>query len=87
MAQPNYIAAHQHSDGHESEVKASEMCGCFGCVSVFAPADIEEWIEEPNSDERTALCPFCNVDAVIGSASGFPMTVEFLETMRRYWFA
>lgn len=87
MAKPDYILAHAHADGHESELKSSEQCGCFHCVSVFAPADIEEWIEEPNSDERTALCPFCQIDAVLGSASGFAMTVEFLETMRKYWFS
>ncbi len=85
MAKPDYILAHPHSDGHENEIKASEQCGCFSCVSVFSPADIEEWIEEPNSDDRTALCPFCQIDAVIGSESGFPITVEFLEKMRKYW--
>ena len=87
MAKPDYITAHPHSDRHENELKASENCGCFGCVSVFEPSEIEEWIEEPNSDERTALCPFCHIDAVIGSAAGYPITVEFLETMRRYWFS
>ena len=87
MAKPDYILARAHSEEHENEIKSSESCGCFGCVSVFAPADIEEWIEEPNSDERTALCPFCQKDAVIGSAAGFPITVEFLEKMRKYWFA
>ena len=87
MAKPDYIEAHAHSLGHETELKASDDCGCFNCVSVFAPSDIKEWIEEPNDDERTALCPFCAIDAVVGSAAGFPITVEFLEKMRKYWFA
>lgn len=87
MAKPDYIEAHRHSDGHESELKASEICGCFGCVSVFAPEDIEEWIEETNSDQNTALCPFCQTDSVIGSQAGYPITVEFLEKMRKYWRA
>ena len=87
MAKPDYIEAHQHSNAHENEVNASEECGCFSCLSVFAPDDIKEWIEEPNSDERTALCPFCEREAVFGSAAGFPVTVEFLEKMRKYWFA
>ena len=87
MAKPDYISAHEHSTRHEKELLASQECGCFRCLSVFAPADIEEWIDEPTSDERTAICPFCDVDAVIGSAAGFPITVEFLEKMRKYWFA
>ena len=87
MSKPDYIEAYQHSDGHENEIKASDECGCFRCVSVFAPADIVEWVEEPNSDEQTALCPFCQNDSVIGSQSGYPITVEFLEKMRKYWGA
>ncbi len=87
MAKPDYIEAHQHASEHEKELSASENCGCFHCVSVFEPSDIVEWIEEQNSDERTALCPFCEKEAVIGEAAGFPITVEFLEKMRKYWFA
>lgn len=87
MAKPDYITAQARSTGHENELMASENCGCFNCLSVFVPSDIEEWIEEPNSDERTALCPFCQREAVIGSAAGFPITIEFLEKMRKYWFA
>ncbi len=87
MAKPDYIEAHAHALAHENEITASEGCGCFHCLSVFEPSDIEEWVEEPNSDEQTALCPFCQKEAVIGSAAGYPITVEFLEKMRKYWFA
>ena len=87
MSKPDYIEAHAHSLEHETEISASDECGCFHCVSVFSPSDIKEWIEEPNSDERTALCPFCDKEAVIGSAAGFPIAVEFLEKMRKYWCA
>jgi hypothetical protein len=42
-----------------------------------------QWIDEDN----TALCPFCGIDSVIGSGSHFPITREFLEQMKAYWFA
>ena len=29
---------------------------------------------------------YCCIDSVIGDKSGFPITEEFLKTMRDYWF-
>ena len=33
-----------------------------------------------------ALCPACGIDSVLGSASGFPVTPEFLGRMNACWF-
>jgi hypothetical protein len=41
-----------------------------------------EWVD----DETTLLCPFCGIDSVIGTASGYPITREFLAQMREHWF-
>jgi hypothetical protein len=41
---------------------------------------------EIKSYEPTARCPRCGIDSVIGSASGYPITREFLQTMKSYWF-
>jgi len=65
-----------------AEVESSTLCGCFYCISIFAPAEIVEWID----DGKTAFCPHCEIDSVIGSASSFPLTAEFLERMREHWF-
>ena len=81
-----HIAAHAPSSRHESELRSSRVCGCFHCLRSFAPSAITEWIEEAPADERTALCPFCGIDAVIGSQSGFPITTEFLKQMEAHWF-
>lgn len=35
---------------------------------------------------RTAVCPYCSVDSVIGLASGLELTPEFLRRMHAYWF-
>jgi hypothetical protein len=75
--------AHKHSSDHRSEIEASEVCGCFSCERTMPPSDVEEW----EDDEETALCPHCSVEALIGSASGFPVTEpEFLGAMKRHWF-
>jgi len=53
---------------------------------MFPPAAIEEWIDEVDGVGTTAICPRCGIDSVIGSSAGFPMTRDFLTTMRLYWF-
>lgn len=76
------IAAHKHSSNHRDELLKSETCGCFYCLEIYSPQEIEEWID----DDECALCPKCAIDSVIGAASNFPITEEFLEKMHRYWF-
>ncbi len=80
-----HVAAHRHSSGHRDEVAASERCGCFYCLSIFAPAEIEAWVDEPRGG-LTAVCPRCGTDACIGDASGYPITTAFLGRMKDYWF-
>ncbi len=72
---------HEHSINHRDEIMASEECGCFYCLKIFAPGDIKEWV---NND--AACCPHCGVDSIIGSQSGLPITTEFLQKMHNCWF-
>lgn len=74
--------AHNHSIYHQAEVLGSDECGCFYCLRIFATTEITEWIDEGT----TAMCPYCGIDALLGSASGFPLTAEFLRTMHDVWF-
>ncbi len=74
-------AAHRHSSNHREEVLASETCGCFYCLAIYPPSALTETTDEG----RTFLCS-CGVDALIGSASGYPITPEFLEAMQKRWF-
>jgi hypothetical protein len=81
-------SAHNRSSNHREEVLASERCACFYCLQVFSPSEIDEWAwtDELSGLGTTALCPRCGIDSVIGSASGFPLTPEFLKQMHEYWF-
>jgi len=74
--------AHEHSIRHRLEVTESARCGCFYCCQTFAPTEIREWTD----DEQTALCPRCGIDSVIGDRSGFPISPEFLSSMKAHWF-
>ena len=77
-------SAHRHCGEHRAEIEQSEICACFSCCKSFSPSDIDQWIEY---GQGTALCPKCGIDAVIGSASGFPvLNAEFIHAMHEYWF-
>lgn len=86
MTKPDYIEAHKRSASHKKQILESEHCGCFYCLHIFPPSEIDEWLDEPNNNERTALCPGCGIDSVVGSQAGFPITVALLEKMQKYWF-
>ncbi|MBN9117629.1 MAG: cytoplasmic protein [Planctomycetes bacterium] len=79
---PDVDRAHPHSIRNRPEILASERCGCFYCLRTFAPAEVDGWL----AVEHTALCPYCGIDSVLGSASGFPVTAEFLRRMHARWF-
>ena len=86
------IAAHRYSSNHRESLLASDVCGCFYCLSIFSPSEIEDWVDarkgetDINESGQTALCPRCRIDSVLGSASGYPITRDFLQKMNDYWF-
>lgn len=63
-------------------VEASTLCGCITCGNTIEPVAITRW---NGGDDTNAVCPFCGVEAVIGDASGLPLTKEFLAEARAYW--
>lgn len=86
-----YIEAHKFSNNNMEQLKKDNKCGCFYCLKIFSPKEIEEWLfseEENNSYDKygTAVCPYCGIDSVIGESSGYPITKEFLSRMKKYWF-
>jgi hypothetical protein len=79
---PDHIRAHKNCSRHRGEIERSEQCGCFYCLQSFLPSEIEEWTDS----DTTAMCPRCGIDSVIGSASGFSLSREFLQRMHNHWF-
>lgn len=83
-----------HTGANRREIEVSEICGCIFCLGIFSPVEIwkderrdpgeEEWDSEEELD--FVCCPRCMVDEVIGSASGYPITAEFLEQLHEYSF-
>jgi hypothetical protein len=45
---------------------------------------VESWLSE---GDGTAICPICQIDSVIGDASGLPVEDRaFLKSMHELWF-
>ena len=84
-------AAHKHSFGNRDELKNSKVCGCFFCQEIFSPDEVRNYtVDFPDgtlaSRTASAICPHCDVDSVIGDASGFPVEKTFLKAMGEYFF-
>ncbi len=43
----------------------SRIAVCLYCLKEFAPSRITEWVDEGSGGE-TALCPYCDIDAIVG---------------------
>ena len=74
------VLEHDRCRLHRAELLASNECGCFYCLALFTPGEIDEWCDEG----ETALCPRCGIDSVIPARVG--VDVEFLRRMHRRWF-
>ncbi|MEO7590102.1 MAG: cytoplasmic protein [Byssovorax sp.] len=85
IADVDLVNAHTHSINHREALFRSERCGCFNCLAIFPPGDIEDWTDEVEGVNVTAICPKCGIDTVIGSASGYPIEEWFLRRMQDHW--
>jgi hypothetical protein len=77
--------AGEHLTDHKEELQNSAGLGCCSCTRCFFFYDVLEWATR-RGKHTTALCPHCKADGVIGDASGYPLTEEFLNAMQQYWF-
>lgn len=75
----NLLWALQKTKRNKSLLNRSKICGCGKCLEIFSPSEIRWW----QSDD-TARCPHCGSDSILGDASGFHVTEEFLGQMCRY---
>ncbi len=72
--------AHEACNHNREAIERSSNCGCFHCLNIFPAAEVDHYWGD------RAVCPHCDVDAVIGDASGYPITPEFLKEMNEVWF-
>ena len=64
-------------------LEKSHLCGCYACNRIFRASELTP---DDFCDDGTACCPYCGIDAVIGDASGYAITPEFIRRMNKKWF-
>jgi hypothetical protein len=78
---------HGECGWHEKPILRSKLCGCFHCLSIFPPSEIADWVDElkdcPRGPGKTAMCPKCDIDAVLPENEIYKITKELLENMNR----
>ena len=75
-------AIHKSSFWNKDLLKKHDVCGCFYCKKIFKTDEIYWWID----DDKTAMCPYCGIDSVIGPACGYPLTAGLLYIMGNLYF-
>lgn len=80
------IKAHKFSSHHRESILKSKKCGCFYCLHIFLPNEIQMWVDEDEKGiGQTAICPYCSIDSVIGD-SIIDFNDNFLKEMKAHWF-
>ncbi|MCL2617481.1 MAG: cytoplasmic protein [Defluviitaleaceae bacterium] len=82
MDYAEYPEAHARCTRNRHNLANSARCGCFYCLRIFTPREIYDWCDEG----ETALCPFCETDAVVCETPDWPLNGGVLEEMRRRAF-
>ena len=55
---------HKRSIVNYSRIMKTHDCGCFYCLEHFLPIEAEYWNDRTG---KTAVCPRCHIDSVVGS--------------------
>ena len=63
-------------------VEQSKNAGCFNCLKIFDVKEIKNYTDA----EKTVICPFCEIDSVIGDMCGIPLSEETLKRANLFWF-
>jgi hypothetical protein len=67
---------------NRSAIEAANLCGCISCEQIFQRREIRRWV----AAGATAVCPRCDVAAVVGSSAGFELTPELLHRAHQLLF-
>ncbi len=82
MNKTEYKKALKLSLNNKTLVLESKKCGCFYCIAIFPTEMIEKWSDKKEGEtDQTAICPYCASQSIIGDASGYDITLPFLQDM------
>jgi hypothetical protein len=71
-------AAFKNRQAVQTAARKAIVCSCYQCIRTFPAEEIHAWTDKG----ETALCPFCDIDAVIAE----PVPRAMLAAMNERWF-
>lgn len=74
--------AHLHTFGNRSEIDRSKTCYCLSCQTIFKPEEVTDYAD----GGETVICPYCDVDAVLGDGCGFKLADDLLDSLHNKYF-
>lgn len=69
---------------NKTAVLASKQVGCFSCATIFSPNQIKHWVD--GDPDHTAMCPHCEVDALLPESPLYQLDMHLLKVMQRRYF-
>ena len=73
---------HAYSSHNKKLIDTADKCYCFYCKSCIGRDEIKTFID----NGQTALCPKCDIDAIIPDNLGETVDEEIISEMNEYWF-
>lgn len=77
----DYIKAHKRSINNKPELESGKKCGCFHCLAIFNSLEITNWLADKTG---TAICPYCNMDTIVGESEDLNINEKLLKEMHTY---
>ena len=77
---------HSYSFENKKSLEKVNKCGCFYCLKIFNPEEIEEWVEDKK--DYTAICPYCGIDSIIPLSviNEYELNTNLLEIINKEYF-
>lgn len=72
----------QRSIRNREALEKADRCGCYFCETIYSPKEINDWAD----NGETAICPHCNIDAVVAETDDFKVTEQILSEGKEEWF-
>lgn len=63
-------------------IQQSVNAGCFKCLKIFPVSEIKQYTD----NDQTVICPYCDVDSVVGDMCGFKLSESILKTAHDFWY-
>ena len=84
-----YDIIHSYCFANRKLLKRYKDCICLFCGNEYSYTKVSNWVKD--EPELTAICPFCNVDAVVpktveNKVDKFTVTEELREAIKKYYF-